>query len=90
MQQTAAATQQAVADAFQNKWAKLVTAMYGRGLEAYAQGQQAEPPVTLHGFSAVLQLSAEVEQACLAAKRPAAALRQALRSLGRNLLTVRP
>ena len=90
VQRMAAAVQQAVADAVQARWAKLVTAMYGRELDAYARGVQADPPVSLRGFGEVLGLAGQVERACAAAHKPAAALRQALRSLGRDLLTVRP
>lgn len=86
---TDAAVAAAIAEAFQSRWAKLLLARYQAPLATYAAGDAGEAPISIAEFSALLQQAGAVEAACVAAKRPAAALRQALRGLGRDLLAVR-
>lgn len=81
--------ERAVLEAVQTRWAKLLGAMWGTGLEAYARGADTEPPVSRRTFCAALELSEELLRACTAAAQPAGALWPTLQSLGGNLLTVR-
>ena len=78
-----------MADIFQGRWAKLLVAMYGSGLEAYAADGSAEPPVSLGTFQKILELGGEVDAMCVAVKKPPLAMRLALRGLGKHLLNVR-
>ena len=86
---TDAAVAAALADAVQSRWAKLLLARYQAPLAAYAAGNSEAPPIGICGFEGLLKQAGRVEAAAAATKRPAAALRQALRGLGRDLLAVR-
>lgn len=84
-----AETLQRVMDAFQQRWAWLLTAAFASELEQYSSGGQAEAaPVTLNQFLAVTEMSKEVEALCTSAGSSASAVLHALKTLGKHLLKV--
>ena len=83
----------AVTDAFQGRWAKLLSSRFARDFRSYAEpsnseGPQPSPP-GLSSFQSVVELSASVEAACDAHAVPAAALRQTLHTLCHDLMSGR-
>lgn len=79
---------QKVADAFQQRWAWLLSATYAAELEQYSSGVQQAAPVTLSQFLTVTEMSREVETVCSTAGSPATAVLHSLKTLGKHLLKV--
>lgn len=78
-----------VVEAFQQRWAWLLSAAYASELEQYSVGgPEAAAPVTLGQFLTVTEMSREVESMCSAAGSPAAAVLNSLKTLGKHLLKV--